>query len=91
MKQSKGEKLINEFDDTAQNWGWQADQGYGSSVNAAKQAYNESKDALLKYVKSLENKINKQRKTIKKGIRLFHNSSGELIPENEMTELYGRE
>lgn len=42
-------RAIDAFDDAAQNWGWQADQGYGESVDKARNAYNGAK-ADLEYL-----------------------------------------
>lgn len=53
----KGSTIIDEFDDSARDWGWTQDQGTGQYVNTSEQRYNESKAALIKYILSLETKV----------------------------------
>ena len=49
-KQKHFEKLLKEFDDAAQDWGWQSDQGFGDFVKRSKKDYEKTKDKLIKYV-----------------------------------------
>lgn len=59
----KTKKLLNAFDEAAKQWGWEADQGFGSSVNEAKAEYEDAKQALSDHVLKLENEVRKLKKT----------------------------
>ncbi len=50
-KRTKGGKLVEAFDEAAQHWGWQSDQGVGNAVKRAELAYNATKAALLGYLR----------------------------------------
>lgn len=47
-------KLVEHFDECAQSWGWQSDQGYGSSVEMSEKNYETAKQALIDYIAKLE-------------------------------------
>lgn len=47
-------KRIREFDDAAQIWGWQSDQGTGEAVTRAEAEYNKAKRRLELFVARLE-------------------------------------
>ncbi len=51
---SKGEELVQEFDECAMSWGWTQDQGSGVSVGNSQRDYNKSRADLLDYVQNLE-------------------------------------
>lgn len=73
MKQSKGEKLIELFEDNIKSWvGCVEDQDYEEEM------YIKSKNALLNYVKTLENKINKQKNLLKILIDIAYNCENKM-------------
>ena len=48
------EKMLDAFDVSARNWGYQSDQGVGTSVEAAREDYELSRAALVKYIEELQ-------------------------------------
>lgn len=52
--EAASEKLFEEFDQIAKQWGWIRDQGYGSEVKRTEEEYNEAKAALIKHIEFLE-------------------------------------
>ena len=56
-KITKAEQLVEAFDAAAQNHGWQRDQGWGSNVIRAEDAYLETRKTLVKYVEALERQV----------------------------------
>lgn len=55
-------KLVDEFDEATQLWGWERDQGSPASANAAELDYFEKKAALVRYIERLQTKSAKVRK-----------------------------
>ena len=53
----KAQALLDAFDEAAQDWGWQMDQGT-TNVEASKEDHKNTKEALGKYILRLE-KMNK--------------------------------
>ena len=51
------QKVLDEFDEWARQWGWEQDQGNGLSVDRTEKAYLEADEALKKRVLDLENKV----------------------------------
>ena len=49
--------LVDDMDQAAQYWGWQRDQGTGSSVDTAEKSYNEAKAELVAYLIKLQAKV----------------------------------
>lgn len=80
MKPSKRmQKLIDGFDDAAQNWGWQSDQGTGSSVDNSKADYDSAKKQLEAAIARLENKVYK----LKKNINVAYGHVGGPFPASQ--------
>lgn len=52
-------KLIEDFSQAAQSWGWEADQGNGSGVDAAEKEFNRSKASLTDRIRFLEGRVRK--------------------------------
>lgn len=64
MKLSKhSERLLEDFDLAAKNWGWTQtqDQGWGEMITRDQKAYNESLDALKKRLLHLEKLVKKSK------------------------------
>lgn len=62
MKLSKTtEKLLEDFDQAAKNWGWTQDQCWGEMVSDDKKAYDDSFEALKKRLLYLEKLANKSK------------------------------
>ena len=60
MKMSKlSTQRIKDFDEAAQSWGWESDQGSGSRVDESNKEYDATKDALVKRIEYLERTIYK--------------------------------
>jgi hypothetical protein len=53
-KRTRGGKLLEAFDEAAQVWGYQSDQGVGSAVKRAEKHYNACKAALVAYLRRIE-------------------------------------
>ncbi len=63
MKLTKPSRTaLDEFDEAAQEWGWQQDYGTGSSVDTSERDYLESKKALEARILRLEEQNRKMRK-----------------------------
>lgn len=43
--------LVDELDKAAQSWGWEADQGFGSSVDRANSRHSRALSALENFLK----------------------------------------
>lgn len=56
------QEALDRFDMAAQSWGWEQDQGYGSSVDDSEGFYNESRKILEKRLLYLERHFSKERK-----------------------------
>ena len=54
---NKGTSLLEDFDFSAQNWGWQKDQGYGAAVDSAFIDYQRSRKDLERYIQKLQHRI----------------------------------
>jgi hypothetical protein len=54
MALTKGEKLLQDFDEDARSWGWTEDQGVGYAVEISRSSYLTSKNKLIEYIKLLE-------------------------------------
>jgi len=52
---TKGEKLMDELIEAAKNWGYMEDQGCGSAVPAAQEAFDKARIRLDRYIRKLEN------------------------------------
>lgn len=50
----KTETLVERFDEAAQRWGWEQDQGHGRGVDRAKADYERVKALLLSRIKLIE-------------------------------------
>jgi hypothetical protein len=55
----RGQKLVEDFDDAARQWGWTSDQGTGDSVYHTQLAYDAAKLDLVDYVLELEKRAAK--------------------------------
>ena len=55
----KAEKILEDFSDAAQDYGWEQDQGSYTSTEESLKRYNAEKKKIEKFILSLENKIRK--------------------------------
>lgn len=55
----RSQQAFDEFDQAAKDWGWAQYVGIGSYVKQSERHYRETKEALLKRIRHLENKLNK--------------------------------
>lgn len=60
------EKLFKEFDEAAQAWGWQSDQGSRTSAENANTNYTDALVAMIKRLECLEREVAKGRALKKK-------------------------
>ena len=58
MRKASKDRL-DRFNNAAQNWGWQRDQGCGASVTAAQTEYQSAKAELIKRIEYLEKQSSK--------------------------------
>jgi len=47
-------RALKEFDEAAQDWGWQKDQGVGNHVTESSNKYDAAKERLVKRIHRLE-------------------------------------
>lgn len=53
----KSKKLVETFDAFAQSWGWQSDQGVGSTMAKSEALYKTAKGRLIKHIEELETEL----------------------------------
>ncbi len=57
--------LLDTFDEAAQDWGWQSDQGTGDRVAASEEKYNQASNDLTKRILYLERQVNSLKEKVK--------------------------
>lgn len=58
-------RAVDNFDDAAQHWGWEKDQGTGTGVDAAKDTYEKCRRALNKRIMYLERELKQARAKVR--------------------------
>ena len=54
--------LLEDFAQSAKDWGWMEDQGYGKDVRYAEDQFSDTKEALEKRIAKLESQVTDLRK-----------------------------